>query len=368
MKNRISLLLLFFLCTRFVFAQEEKYHLLVGTYTNTGKSQGLYMYEVDVKKAKSTLISVTAGIVNPSFLTLTSDSKYVYTVSEDGSNSLANAFSFEKDKASLNFLNSIPAMGSDPCYISATKKHVFTANYSSGSISVFGRGSDGSLTEIEQQILHTGKGPNAERQNEAHVHQTVLSPNGKFLLATDLGTDRVSVYRYQPKGISAVLTPWDTLSVKPGSGPRHLVFNKKGTLLYLLHELDGTLSTVAMKNGKLKTIQETSIVLKGPKKASAADIHLSPDGKYLYATNRAPANTITCFSVTGDGRLTFVQQIATGGDGPRNFSITPDGKYLFTGNQNSDHIVVFKRNIQTGLVSDTGLRIEVPAPVCLIFY
>jgi len=368
MKKLTSLLLFLFVVVQIFCAQQGKYRLLVGTYTNTGKSQGIYLYDVDIKTATSTQVFLMAGIVNPSYLALTSNAKFVYAVSEDGSNSLANAFSFNKKNSNLNFLNSISTMGSDPCYISVTKKHVFTANYSSGSISVFKRGSDGTLTELVQQIKHTGKGPNSERQKEPHVHQTIFSPDGNYLIANDLGTDQVTVYHYFPKAASVVLTPWDTLSVKSGSGPRHLVFSKNGKKLYLLHELDGTISVVAMKKGKLNLTQETTIRSKSEIKASAADIHLSPDGKYLYASNRAPANTITCFSVAKDGHLALVQQIPTGGDGPRNFSITPDGKYLFIANQNSDNIVIFQRNIQTGLLSDTHQRIKVPVPVCLVFY
>lgn len=369
MKQLSSLLFLFFFAIFHTYsAQQGMYRLLIGTYTNSGKSQGIYLYNVDMKTSTFIRESVTAGFVNPSFLALTPDKKFVYTVSEDGPNSLANAFSFDVRNSNLNFLNSISTNGSDPCYISVTKKHVFTANYSSGSISVFGRDANGSLTELVQLLKHTGKGPDEVRQNEPHVHQTVLSHDGRYLIASDLGTDRVTVYNYHPKGYSSVLTPWDTLLVKPGSGPRHMVFSKNGKMLYLLHELDGTISVIAMKKGKLKLTQETTLVRNGALKASAADIHLSPDGKYLYASNRAPANDITCFSVANNGELTFVQQIPTSGSGPRNFSITPDGNYLFIGNQNTDNIVVFKRNSQTGLLSETGLSIEVPAPVCLIFY
>jgi len=368
MKTYTSLLLFLFVVFQIACAQQGKYRLIVGTYTNTGKSQGIYLYDVDIKTATSTKAFLMAGIVNPSYLALTADKKFVYAVSEDGSNSLANAFSFDEKNSSLNFLNSISTLGSDPCYISVTKKHVFTANYSSGSISVFGRGTDGTLTELVQQIQHTGKGPNSERQKEPHVHQTILSPDGNYLISNDLGTDQVTVYSYSPKAVLGVLTPWDTLKVKPGSGPRHLIFSKNGKKIYLLHELDGTLSVVAVKNGKLSLIQETTIRSKGEIKASAADIHLSPDGKFLYATNRAPANTITCFSVAKNGQLTLVQQIQSGGDGPRNFSMTPDGKYLFIGNQNSDNVAIFKRDIQKGLLSDTHQRIGVPVPVCLIFY
>ena len=135
-----------------------------------------------------------------------------------------------------------------------------------------------------------------------------------------------------------------------------------------MQELDGTISVLNINNGKTELIQETTVVKNNKGKAWAADIHLSPDGKYLYATNRTPANDITCFFVEKDGRLTFRQQISTGGDVPRNFAITPDGAYLFVAHQDTDNVVIFKRNKKTGELSDTGKRISVGSPVCLVFY
>jgi len=167
---------------------------------------------------------------------------------------------------------------------------------------------------------------------------------------------------------SDVLVPFDTLTVKPGSGPRHSVFTKDGKKLYLLHEIDGSLSVIEMKNGKLSMIQEASIIKDLKVVIRAADIHLSPDEKFLYATNRGTANDISCFKVLEDGKLVFQQIISTGGSSPRNFAITPDGQYVFIANQDTDTITIFKRNVQTGFLTNTGKHIEVGAPVCLLFY
>jgi len=350
------------------FAQKGIYRLLVGTYTNTGKSEGIYAYEVDVNTSTFTQKSVAAGITNPSFLTLTPDSKFLYAVSENGENSIVSAFSFEGKTAKMTLINQSPAKGLDPCYVSASKNHVFTANYNSGSLSVLGRKADGALTSVLQQIQHTGSSINTERQNEPHVHQVLFSPDKKYLITNDLGTDQVIVYKYNSKADSGILTPWDTLSVKPGSGPRHAVFSKNGKRLFVLHELDGTVSVLKIQNGRLSLIQEMTVMRKENKKAGAADIHLSPDGKFLYASNRAPSTTITCFSVAKDGMLEFKQQISSGGNGPRNFALTPDGQYLFAGNQYSDTIVIFKRDVQTGFLTDTGKKINVGAPVSLVFF
>jgi 6-phosphogluconolactonase len=351
-----------------VFAQENHYRLLIGTYTNTGKSQGIYSYDIDMKTGVFTQRSITTGIMNPSFLALTPDKKFIYSVSERDNIGAANAFSFNEKTEKLTFLNTSETVSDGPCFISTTENHVFTANFMGGSLSVFGRNADGTLTKALQVIQHVGKSINTERQNEPHVHQVLVSLDKKYVLVNDLGTDKVTVYQYNPKAISNILIPTDTLSVKPGSGPRHSAFSKDGSRLYLVHEIDGTVSVLGFKKGKLSLLQETTVDYKSGIINRAADIHLSPDEKFLYVTNRGTANDITCFSVGNDGKLAFKQQISTNGDGPRNFAISPDGQYVFVGHQMTDNIIIFKRDVNTGLLTETGKKIEVGAPVCLLFY
>lgn len=368
MKKIISAVLISILLMPLMFAQNSTYRLLIGTYTSPDRSQGIYSYSVNLKTGVFNQLSVTKGISNPSFLALTPDKKFVYSVSESPDGSSANAFKFDEKTARLSYLNTSLTQSDGPCFISAIDKHVFTANYGGGSISVFGRKADGSLTDALQKIQHVGKSVDAERQGEPHVHQIIVSPDKKYALVNDLGTDKVTVYAYNPLAKSDILTPVDTLNVKPGSGPRHSVFTKDGKKLYLVHEIDGTVSVLGMKNGKLKLLQETTLDRKAGIVNGAADIHLSPDEKYLYATNRGSVDDITCFSVAADGKLRFKQQIPTGGKMPRNFAITPDGQYVFVGHQSTDNIVIFKRNIQTGLLTNTGKQIKVGSPVCLLFY
>jgi len=351
-----------------VQAQKPQYRLLVGTYTSTDKSQGIYSYDINMQTGFIAQSSITKGISNPSFLAIAPDKKSVYAVSESSDASAAIAFKFDEKTPKLTLLNMSLTQSDGPCYISATDRHVFTANYGGGSISVFGRKTDGSLTDALQIIQHVGKSVDAERQNEPHVHQVIVSPDKKYVVVNDLGTDKVTVYQYNPQAAANILFPIDTLSVKPGSGPRHATFTKDGKKLYLLHEIDGTLSVLAFNNGKLSLIKETTVARKTGIVNGAADIHLSPDERFLYATNRGTANDITCFSVNKNGTLTFKQQIQTGGAGPRNFAITPDGRYVFVGHQLTNNIVIFERNIKTGMLTDTEKRIEVGAPVCLLFY
>ncbi|MDO9633871.1 MAG: lactonase family protein [Paludibacter sp.] len=367
MKRKLFLLLL----TGFIYhisAQTNNYRLLIGTYTNSGKSEGVYSYEVNVEAGVFTQKAVARELVNPSYLALSSDKKFVYAVSESGTASKAGAFAFDAKNGDFRFLNSSDTHGQGPCYITASDKHVFTANYGGGSISVFGRKPDGSLSELLQLIKHTGSSINPKRQIKPYVHQVIFTPDMHYLLANDLGTDLVTVYRYDKNGKDEILTPHDSIRVKAGSGPRHLTISKNGKYVYLLQELDGTVSVMTLNKGRLKVIQETSVVLKQGVETGAADIHLSPDGKFLYATNRGTINDITCFAVGKDGKLTLKQQIPTGGIAPRNFSLTPDGKYLFIGNQRSDQIVIMKRDKKSGALSVTGKSIQVGAPVCLIFY
>jgi len=354
--------------TSATFAQTTNYRLLIGTYTAPAKSQGIYSYNVDLANGVFTQQSVTSGVSNPSFLALTPDKKLVYSVSESYKGSAACAFSLDEKTAKLTFINSALTKSDGPCFVSVANKHVFTANYGGGSLSVFGRKADGSLTNVQQVIQHVGKSINTERQGEPHVHQVLLTPDNKFLLANDLGTDKVTVYKYNSNASSNVLVPFDSITLKLGSGPRHSVFSKNGKLLYVLQEIDGTLSVLRIQNGRLKVMQETTVTVKDGIVNRAADIHFSPDGKFLYATNRGTANDITCFAVGKEGKLTLKQQVSTGGDGPRNFAITPDGQYVLVAHQFTDNIVVFKRDTTTGMLSDTGKQLNIGSPVCLLFY
>ena len=168
-----------------VFAQENHYRLLIGTYTNTGKSQGIYSYDIDMKTGVFTQKSIVTGVMNPSFLALTPDKKFIYSVSESANRGTANAFSFNKKTEKLTFLNTSLTLSDGPCFISTTENHVFTANFMGGSLSVFGRNADGTLTKALQVIQHIGKSINTERQNEPHVHQVLVSPDKKYVLVND---------------------------------------------------------------------------------------------------------------------------------------------------------------------------------------
>ena len=350
-------------------AQTANYNLLIGTYTNTGKSEGIYTYQFNSTKGTTELKSVTKDIINPSFLAVSPDKKNVYAVSEAGAASAVTAFAFDAASGKLDLLNKQASQGADPCYVTADKQHVIIGNYSGGSLAVYGRKEDGSLTAAKQVIQHTGKSIDPEkRQESAHVHQVILSPDKNYLISNDLGEDNIYIYNYFPLEKKQVLTIKNVIKVPAGSGPRHLTFSPNGKFAYLAHEFTGKITAFVYADGKLTRIQEVGTVANDFKgRIDAADIHVSPDGKFLYQSNRGDVNAISVFNIMPTGRLSVASTTSTLGLGPRNFAIDPSGKFLLVANQRSDEVVIFNRNDVTGALTDAGQRINIGAPVCLVF-
>ncbi len=366
MKKIYILLSIFALAT--LQAQENKFNLLIGTYTNKCESKGIYVFEFDSNTGDFNFKNATENIVNPSYFTVSNDNRFVYSVNENGPKSTISAFKFDSKTGKLDFINSQDSKGADPCYIINDDKNVIVANYSGGNISIFGKNSDGSLTETKQVVQHSGKGINAKRQESPHVHTVYFTSDKKYILANDLGTDKVYVYQYNLNSSNEILKLKSSFSVKPGSGPRHLTFSKDGKFVYVLQELDGTLTTFSYFNGILKKVSETSIVAKDFKgDIGSADIHISPDGKFIYATNRGTANDISIYKILKSGKLEFVERTSTLGKGPRNFAIDPTGNFLLVAHQYTNDIVIFKRDKVTGSLADTHKRIALCSPVCLAF-
>jgi len=365
MKFVTALLLLFALNMN----AQDNYNLLIGTYTNECDSKGIYIYDFNTSSGQGKLRNTTTTkVINPSFLSVSPDKKYVYSVNEDGDKSSVSAFKYFSGVGTLDFMNKKDSKGADPCHIINDDKNIIVANYSGGSIEVFAKKADCSIGDSKQLIKHFGGSINQDRQKSAHVHMVHFSPDMKYVFVNDLGTDKIYIYNYNPLGGDKVLTLKETVSAVPGSGPRHLVFNPNGIFFYVLHELDGAIVAYSFENGKLGKLQETTVVAEGfTGVTGAADIHFSNDGKFLYATDRGDANTITTFRVHSNGLVNKVQQISTGGIAPRNFAIDPKDNFLLVANQKSNAIMIFKRDKTTGMLEDTGNRIEVCAPVCLVF-
>ena len=367
MKNKVIIFFLFSMITTFQ-AQSQKLNLLVGTYTKSCESKGIYVYDFDSTTADFSFKNVSENSVNPSYLTVSIDNKYVYSVNENGTESTVSSYSYIPSSGKLDLINKQSSQGADPCYIINDDKNVIVANYSGGSIDVFEKNSDGSLAEAKQVIQHYGKGPNVKRQEGPHVHMVHFSPDKKFVLSNDLGLDKVYSYEYNSNSTTETLKVCDSVSVKSGSGPRHLTFSNDGKFVYLVQELDGSLTTFKYSKGKLKKIGENTILANGFKGTfSSADIHISPDGKFLYASNRGEANEISIFEIGKNGKLKSKGQTSTLGKGPRNFVIDPTGNFLLVAHQYTNNVVIFKRDQLSGALTDTGKRIELCSPVCLVF-
>jgi 6-phosphogluconolactonase len=350
-------------------------NLIVGTYTSKN-SKGIYLLNFNDANGILSPISVT-NTTNPSFLTASKNKKFLFAVNEmqdstreDMTGYVSSFFYNQKFKKYEN-INHQPTMGVNPCYVSLTKdnKWLFVGNYTGGSVSVFAVNTNGSLKPAHQTIQHVGKSINEKRQESAHVHATFLSPNEKFLYVPDLGMDKIMIYSFNNK--TGLLKIYDSVTVKAGSGPRHIEFNKNGTNAYLLEELTGNVNVYKVYNGKLVLTQTVnSLPQNYTSLIGSADIHLSPDGKFLYTTNRGgeSSNTISTFAVhKTNGSITYLQSQSSGGIKPRNFTIHPSGSFILVANQVSDNIVVFKRNKLTGILTAHGKPFITPTPVCLIW-
>jgi 6-phosphogluconolactonase len=366
---RLCLLLL---CCAPVSAQRQPI-LLVGTYTN-GASKGIYVYRFNSATGTAALAS-TAATSNPSYLAVSSNQRYVYAVNEDADSTVpygggsVTAFAFDRRTDSLTALGQQPSGGRHPCYISASNngRWVIVGNYSTGTVAVLPILKGGGLGALVQRQEHTGGGPNLARQRSAHVHGTVLTSSNKHLLVPDLGVDVVFAYPFDAATGQLGPAVYPMVATAPGSGPRHIVLNQANNRAYLTEELTGNVTVFSLRKGALARLQTLSahpVGYTGP--ISSADIHLSPDGRFLYCSNRGASNTIAIFAVNKKtGLLTAVGHQPTLGETPRNFSFDPSGQFLLVANQQSSNIVIFKVNKQTGLLTDTGQRIEVPNPVCL---
>lgn len=341
--------------------------MLVGSYAEP-EEEGIQVFALNQETGEAVYCSGLKGIRNPSFLIVAPGGQWVYTVGEnEEKTSTANALAFDRKNRQLSWLGASATDGAAPCHIALSPKgdYVVTANYNGGNITVFPVDESGVLGE-GSVIAFSGKGADPERQEQPHLHCVYFSPDGRFLLANDLGTDCIHMFPIDASG-EGLLDRTAAFDVKldPGSGPRHAVFDQKGTHLYLLDELKGDVVVMDYDGATLSQVQSIQADTVGAK--GSADIHLSPDGKFLYASNRLQADGLAVFAVNPkDGRLTKVGYQLTGAH-PRNFAITPNGKWVLVACRDTNEIEVYARHAETGLLSDTGKRIRMQKPVVIAF-
>lgn len=349
----------------------------IGTYTS-GKSRGkgIYVYKFNTENGALSPYKIVANVVDPSFLAIDKNRKYLYAVNEtveyEGKKSGAvSAFAIDRKNGDLRFLNKQPSLGGAPCHITVSDngKFVLVANYLGGNVSVFPIENGGNLGAPIGLQQHRGSGVNRQRQESAHAHSIILDNNNRFAFASDLGIDKIMIYSFddgdgklEPNAAQAFY------QTKAGAGPRHFKFHPDGKFAFVVNELDATVTSLEYddKRGTLKEIQTVSTLPADFSGASScADVHVSPDGKFLYGSNRGH-DSIAAYKIDEKtGRLEFIEHTPTQGRTPRNFAIDPAGKFLLAANQNSDSIVTFRIDEETGKLQPTGNKAIVPSPVCL---
>jgi len=355
-------------------SQNRELTLYVGTYTS-GKSEGIYVYRMDRATGALTRFSSTMS-VNPSFLTIDKSKRYLYAVNEVGEylgkpGGAVSAFKIDPASGNLRLLNEQATQGADPCYLSidARKKTLLVANYSGGSVTVLPVRTDGTIGMAIEVKQHEGSGPR-EQQKGPHAHCVILDRAERHALAADLGIDKVMIYRFDRATGKLSPAPQPYAELTAGAGPRHLALHPSGKYLYVIAELDSTMTSFQYNelNGTLTPI-ETVSTLPGDFTGTSycADVHVSPSGRFLYGSNRGH-NSIVVFEIDPrTGKPKLVEHVSTEGDWPRNFTIDPSGKFLLVANQRSENVVTFNINQSTGRLTPTGNNEQIPSPVCLKF-
>jgi 6-phosphogluconolactonase len=348
----------------------------VGTYTDAG-SRGIYRFELDPATGATTDPVLAGESENPSFLALHPNGRFLYAVNEvssfgAGRTGAVSAFAIDPAKGGLTRLNQQPSAGADPCHLVVDKagRNVLVANYSSGTVAVLPLGPDGRLQPPSAVRQHAGTGPDKARQEGPHAHAIVLDAAERFALAADLGADRIFVYRYGAAAGTLEPNEPKAAAVEPGSGPRHVAWHPSGKYLYSINELRSTLTAFRYDAGR-GALEPTQTVTTLPAGFSGenttAEVAVSPDGRFLYASNRGH-DSLAVFAIDAvAGTLAPAGRVPTGGRTPRHFAIDASGRWLLAANQDSGSITVFRLDAATGRPSPVGRPLAVSKPVCVLF-
>ncbi len=352
-------------------AQGATHLLYVGTFTKQD-SKGIYVFRFDDKTGAASPLGLAAEASNPSWLTLHPNGKVLYAVNEDSDyqgqkSGAVTSYTIDHATGKLAKLNVVPSRGPGPCHVAVDHAGlvVFAANYAGGSVAAFPVKIDGSLGEATAFLQHTGSSVDTERQEAPHAHSATLAPDNRFVFVDDLGLDEVKSYDLQLRPNS---TPF--ARVRPGLGPRHMVFSDNGKFAYVMTEMGASVVVFAY-DGKQGTFKELATVPSFPAGytggKSGAEIRLHSNGRFLYTSNRGD-NTISLFNVDkATGAITLVNQTPTGGKTPRSFSIDPTGSWLLAANQDTNNVVLFQIDHKTGKLTNSGKSFQTSMPVCLTF-
>lgn len=374
----VSLLAFSILLTAAAFAASDRYITYVGTYTQgDGHAKGIYLFRYDAQTGKTSSPELAVETTNPSWVALHPNGRFLYAVNELGNYQGPNsgglsAFAVDQSTGKLTFLNEVATRGADPCYVSVdhTGKYVLVANYTGGSVAVFPILADGKVGAATAFVQHTGHGTNPERQEGPHAHSIVLTPDNRFAIVNDLGSDELLVYKFDSSRGTLTLSDPPFAKLAPGAGPRHFALSPNGKFAYVINEIGKTVTAFSadLHAGVFQPIASVSTLPSGFQgRNDDAEIEVHPSGKFLYASNRGD-DSIAIYAIDpANGTLLQRGGVHTGGKEPRSFAIDPTGKLLFAANQYSDNIVIFRIDTKTGQLTPTGEKLDVPSPVCIKF-
>ncbi len=350
-------------------------YVYVGAYTESplGHGEGIYVFDFDPTNGELTPNRIIRNVANPSFLVLDAEQRFLYAVNELDEG-YVSAFARDPQSGDLTFINKQPSHGAAPCYISldTTSRFALVANYTGGTIAVLPIAQNGSLQPASTVIRHEGSSVHPSRQEGPHPHMIAVTPDDRFVLATDLGADQIVLYELDTTTgkLSPATHGSGFAKTDQGAGPRHFAFAPNGKSLYVINELASTLTVYEYdaERGELRPRQTVSSLPEDfAGENTGAQVLVSPDGRFVYGSNRGH-HSITIWSVDAEsGALSLVGHESTRGEGPRNFTIDPTGSWLIAANERSDTVVTFRRDQESGMLTATGQPVEVPTPVAVLF-
>lgn len=369
MKQKINFLTIVFLITCSMFSQNT--YVFLGSYNRDKTAEAIQIYQLDTLNGKLSKIASAKNIINPSYLTVSPNGKYVYACTDTKTPNAGSisSFEFNPENKSLIFLNSQRSGGENPVYVTVHKsgKWIANANYTEGSVSVFPVLENGKIDSIAQNFQYIDGSTHKERQTRSHVHSAVFSPQFDYLFLPDLGADKIRSYAFdenKKQPLTEAQIPFTKTDLE--AGPRHFTFHPNQKFGYCIEEMAGQISVYNYVKGTLNKIQRIATHPDKIKEGfESSDIHISPDGKFLYATNRGKENNIAIFSIDENGLLKNIGYQSTLGKHPRVFAIDETGKFLVATNVITGNIIVFRRNPKTGLLKKTGKEIKMENVSCV---
>lgn len=349
----------------------SKLLVFTGSYSEA-ENPGIHVYALDENTYEFSLLSAQKGVKNPTFLHVDTNMNRVVAIGEmvtaEGTKAgEVLAYRIQPESGELEFINRGQSAYATTCHVQKDPqgKYLVISSYHGGTVSLVSLKEDGSIGELLDSKQHTGHGPHPERQDRPHVHSAFFSPDGQYIMVQDLGLDKIFVYQIDRESDKLVLHR--EVNTHAAAGPRHLVFHPNGKYAYVINEVDSTITSYAYDAGEgnlteIQTVPTLPSDYEGEN--TCAEITISRDGRFVYGSNRGH-DSIVVYKALEDGSMEYVQHISTEGAHPRHFALTPSGNLLLAANRDTNNIVVFEVNKETGRLTYTGKQVESPKPVCV---